>query len=314
MNTQDETIIREVMSDGQTAASRNTTGKNGAARWQMVSIGGVTGIAMGIGAARAMDAFAATEEGDVTDAEAVNEDNQAAASDDSQTAASEEATTATEVHEATVSQGQSFGAAFAAARAEVGPGGVFMWHGRLYNTYTAEEWQAMSDAQKDEFAADVQPLLAQQTVQTQHVEHHTVSHHEETVVHVRDDKEEEHSGDDDAQQPEVHFLGVESREVEGQTVNVGRMTVDDVNVALVDVDNDRVFDVRLMDRNRNGEIEDNEIEDVSERELSVDDFQLLSQLEEQVSQETGTEQASSVQEDLAPDMPDYMNDANLETI
>lgn len=293
------------MSDGQTATNQNTTSKNGTARWQMVSIGGVTGIAMGAAATHAIDALASSG-GNITEAEEVT--------DNSQAAATEESSATTEVHQANVGEGQSFSDAFAAARAEVGPGGVFMWHGRLYNTYTADEWQAMSDAQKDEFAADVQPLLAQQTVQTQHVEQHTVRHHEETVVRVRDVKEEEHIGEDDTQQPEVHFLGVESREVEGQTVNVGRMTIDDVDVALVDVDNDRVFDVRLMDRNRNGELEENEIEDVSERELSVDDFQLLSQLEEQVNQGTGIEQVSSVQEDLAPDMPDYMNDANLETI
>lgn len=49
----------------------------------------------------------------------------------------------------------SFGEAFAAARAEVGPGGVFVWHGGVYNTFTAEEWNSMTPAQKNDFASHV---------------------------------------------------------------------------------------------------------------------------------------------------------------
>ena len=37
---------------------------------------------------------------------------------------------------AEVSQDLSFGEAFATARASVGAGGVFHWHGGIYNTYT----------------------------------------------------------------------------------------------------------------------------------------------------------------------------------
>lgn len=46
----------------------------------------------------------------------------------------------------------SFSEAFAAARAEVGPGGTFEWHGNLYGTYTAEEWDNLSNDEKADFA------------------------------------------------------------------------------------------------------------------------------------------------------------------
>lgn len=36
----------------------------------------------------------------------------------------------------------SFGEAFAAAREDLGPGETFEWHGNVYSTYTAEEWNA----------------------------------------------------------------------------------------------------------------------------------------------------------------------------
>lgn len=36
----------------------------------------------------------------------------------------------------------SFGEAFNAARQDLGPNGTFEWHGQLYSTSTAEEWEA----------------------------------------------------------------------------------------------------------------------------------------------------------------------------
>lgn len=311
MSTQDETIIREGKDGAKIAAEPATSRKSNAARWQPVSIGGVAGIALGMAATRAIDALAANESSDVAESEEISIDNQ--------TAATEEAAVDTEVQQASIDQGQSFGEAFAAARAQVGPGGVFLWHGRLYGTYTAEEWQAMSDAQKDEFADNVQPLLGQQTVETQRVVRHTVEHHEEEEIHVHisDDQVQVHVEEEEQkppQEPEVHFLGVETEEINGQTVNVGLMTVDDVNVALVDVDNDQVFDVRISDDNHNGELDEGETHDISNVGLTVDDFQTLSMMDEMANQSGQFEQAGNVQEDLAPDMPDYMNDADLATI
>lgn len=50
-----------------------------------------------------------------------------------------------------VDDDMSFSEAFAEARAELGPGGVFEWHGRLYNTYYANEWNAMTPEQRGGF-------------------------------------------------------------------------------------------------------------------------------------------------------------------
>ncbi len=45
----------------------------------------------------------------------------------------------------------SFGQAFAAARAEMGPGGSFAWRGQVYGTYYRNEWNAMSAADRHDF-------------------------------------------------------------------------------------------------------------------------------------------------------------------
>ena len=112
---------------------------------------------------------------------------------------------------------------------------------------------------------------------------------------------------------EVHFLGVETHQTDdGQNINIGSMTVDNVQVALVDIDDDQVFDVRIADINDNGEVDEGEVSDISEAGLTVQDFMELSQQEQDM--DGSMEQAMNQQEDLAPDMPDYMNDASTDLI
>ena len=45
----------------------------------------------------------------------------------------------------------SFKDTFSLAREQVGPGGVFEYEGKLYSTYTKEEWNNMTDEDKKEF-------------------------------------------------------------------------------------------------------------------------------------------------------------------
>ena len=304
MNTQDETILNEGKNSTQKNKETSNSKSPTSAAWQTVTIGGVAGIVLGIAGTRGADAFASTTAAANPDA-ANDAASRANAETDGQSAS------VPDVHQATVGQELTFAEAFAAARAEVGPGGVFLWHGQLYGTYYADEWQAMSDAQRDEYAASVQPLLSQQL---NHSAHHQSGHH--TADHVNGGSEvhvEEASVI--AQEPEVHFLGVETREMGGQTVNVGFMTVDDELAALVDLDDDQVFDIHIKDENHNGDFEPDEIRDISEQNLTVDDFELLTYLERQSSGSTAQlDQASHIEEDLAPDMPDYMNDANTDVI
>lgn len=54
-----------------------------------------------------------------------------------------------------VEPGMAFNEAYAAAREEVGAGGIFSWQGEVYNTYTLEEWQGLSLGQRQEFLGDV---------------------------------------------------------------------------------------------------------------------------------------------------------------
>ena len=104
--------------------------------WKPVTIGGFTGILMGAGAMHFAQSIASTT--------SVNEEEQAAGTkslDD-----------------------LSFREAFETARADMGPGGVFSWHGNLYNTYTAQEWSSMSSAEKKQFAAKISPEVSPENI------------------------------------------------------------------------------------------------------------------------------------------------------
>ncbi len=230
--------------------------------WKPVTIGGFTGVLMGAGAMYALQATATGEE------VSVEQD--------------------VPLKEAHSNDALSFRDAFEAARAEVGPGGVFRWHGNIYNTYTAEEWKAMSDTDKLAFADKVSPevsageidtnqLAASQTNTTNSEDQHediTVQSNDlpqdddVQIASTQKPSNEAHSvqssdqtvesNDDDVrvvgfghvQLPDGHYVAVEELDINGQ------------RVAVIDVDNDGVADVAMSDLNHNQQADEGEIIDL----------------------------------------------------
>ena len=94
------------------------------------------------------------------------------------------------------------------------------------------------------------------------------------------------------------------------------MVIGDQEVALVDVDDNMEFDVAVSDRNENGQIDDDEIIDISEQQLSVTDFAVATAAQEESAVASNQPEVAShpQQDNIAEDMPDYMNDADLQTI
>lgn len=186
-----------------------------------------------------------------------------------------------------VNDDMSFTDAFNAAREEVGSGGVFEWHGYIYSTYTDDEWNSMSEAEREEYgshlnwtpedsddvtasvASDVDTDDVEVTVDGPAVEPYA----QEDVADV-----EPAGGNDphlvdasdvvDVDDPEVEVLGVIHDDETG--ANIGGMLVGDQQVVLVDVDNDQAFDVMVADVDNNGTITDNEVIDISAHGITVD--------------------------------------------
>ncbi len=112
----------------------------------------------------------------------------------------------------------SFADAFAAARAELGPGHTFTWHGAVFSTYTADEWAAMNEAQHEQHVAQAHPDYAASQVNS------------DVLV----------AQDAAADQPDVRVTGFS--EYQGHLV-VG-----------LDVDGDQAADIAVVDADDSGDL------------------------------------------------------------
>ena len=209
-----------------------------------------------------------------------------------------------------VNDDMSFGEAFAAARTEVGSGGCFEWHGNVYGTYTADEWNHMTAEQRAEWSDHFSwnhidhssSNVAQHSTAAQHsaTAHTNHSAQAQTAASTDDDIEvvsvnhdnnqnevaqntnhTEHTNNQDevvevshidgpSGEAEIEILGVVHDNETG--ANIGGMMVDNQNVILIDVDNDLTFDYMASDGNRNGKIEQSEVVDIQEQNITVNDL------------------------------------------
>lgn len=298
MNSTENTVFGSADEQPKNETKQQASSANG---WQQVTIRGVTGILMGAAGMYAVNAFAGEQPAET--------DGQQGGTTEAQSHI-----TAEGLRVAEVDQNLSFGEAFAAARAEVGPGGVFHWHGGIYNTYTAQEWNAMSDNDHRQFAQQVQPEIQPGEERTGQ---NDVAHQPQPKPVVDDTDAPEPPTPKPDDEPEVHFLGVEQvQNRDGQTMNVGHMVIDDQEVALVDLDDNQVFDVAISDRNGNRQLDDDEVVDISDRQLTVTDFAVASAMEESGGDIPAQPEVvgTSPQDQIAGDMPDYMPDADVQTI
>ena len=200
--------------------------------WKQVSISGVTGILMGAGAMKAMQLMAAGE--------SENNAEQAIAEADTQY------------------DNMSFREAFDAARAELGAGGVFRWHGNIYNTYTAEEWNAKTAKEQDDFAEQVGAEISAEDVDTDVsiVSNNNVNTNESAVSEQAAETTE--NADDD-----VRVLGYGDVTLDnGRTVTVEELEVNGQRVAVIDVDQDGEADLAMTDLNNNQQMDEGEVIDL----------------------------------------------------
>ena len=200
--------------------------------WKLVTLAGVTGVFMGAGLLHA--------------GQTVTKDLPSSEEDEELDAVSHTIEESLKV--ADIKQDIPFSEAFAQARAEVGPGGVFYWHGGIYNTYTAEEWNAMSYEEKAEFAHQVSPEIRPDEVPTPSDEHpdivvHSENVHEDVHEEVQEDVQEDvNIVDNNAellnQDSDVHIVGY--AQVQGHlTVGLDMDGDGQADVAIIDVDDNQ---------------------------------------------------------------------------
>ena len=206
--------------------------------------------------------------------------------------------TATGVRVAQVDDNASFSQAFADARAQVGPGGVFEWHGRVYGTYYKDEWDNMTAEQKHEYQAsiDYKDVISDESMAQHNVAHHEsnvhqASYHNQEVTakpETVNDSQDTSSDDVDVQVLEVGQIDLNG---DGIPENAAVLEVNGHEVLIVDIDQDGIADAALCDVDNDGQVE---IADLSGENMAMP--------------EQSAGDAYMAQADNAPD---YMNDANV---
>lgn len=294
MDTEETKVINKTE---KTESGKNSD-KGNANNWAM----GVAGYAAGVASMAAKEVFAANKGSNGNDMETPSavespiEDENVETSDNtvnnnmpeidpSLSPSQEDVILATDegVRVAQVDDNVSFSQAFADARAQVGPGGVFEWRGKVYGTYYKEEWDNMSRAERAEYQSKI--------------DYKDVMHHDsqDSAVHQASTTHSELSDNGD-----IRIIGVETVDgPNGQQMTVAGIEVNGDQALLVDLDDNGTMDILVHDDNGDGIIQESEIYDVSNAGVDVAD------LEQSYAQQNNLHYASN------DGLPDYMNDADV---
>lgn len=282
--------------------------------WKKVAIGSAAGILLGAGAIYAVS----------------GEEKQDAASTASSPTADKQPAKVGEV-----SDDMSFTDAFNSARAQVGAGGVFHWHGGIYSTYTADEWDNMTADNREEYAQAIKPEIRADEMENSYVaDAHTTSH-SQTADAKADVEPVSHASVQTAvhQQEDVESAYVAASQSHQDTTNadddvhvVAQGTVQGHAAAAVDLNGDGDADVAVIDINDNHVLDDPDVVVDHQGNMAT-----VGQLAEAAGQQPddGTDYAMQHDDgldpnmqqvsygenpDVSPDMPDYMNDADMGTM
>jgi hypothetical protein len=175
----------------------------------------------------------------------------------------------------------SFSQAFEAARAQVGAGGVFTWRGNIFNTYTADEWKAISNEDKHHFAEQVKPEVPASEVDTKQVtdvepqtEDDDVQIAQDVVqpqdhdVEIQPERVNEANAqvttwNDLAESDDVRIVGFKDIEVgRGRSIAMQELEINGQRVAVIDVDKDGDPDLAMTDLNHNQQMDEGEVIDL----------------------------------------------------
>lgn len=199
------------------------------------------------------------------------------------TQAAHTAVPAGNVKVAEVSDDMSFDEAFASARKQVGAGGVFEWRGKLYGTYYKNEWDAMSQADKDQYAANVfgtpqakvhneniqeqprkdMPEDAEQNTNVQKVSHQTNN---------QQDRAEAGSGEGGRYNIQQVYGVRTVTDNNGNPMTMVEAKVNGHNAILCDINQDDKIDSMAIDANDDGQITQDEIIPVPQGSVLVSEL------------------------------------------
>lgn len=282
------TVMKE---DVQSVNNENLVQEDSADRkspfWKSVMIGGIPGVVLGaVGSAAVTDIYAASHIAEAPESQSDSDNSEIPTTGSSDAVTPEIDAVADIAHN--VSDSMSFGEAFSTARAEVGSGGVFVWHGNYYSTYTAEEWDVMDANDRHNYAESVNAAFGQSSPNREH----------DTTQDLESAQESS-----DSNEPEIRVLTVSAIDNnDGTETYVGSALVNGHYSEFQDLDGDGLVDQLLVDVNDNGIVDDNEVLPTQGSGLTVGDLLLAA------------ENQPMPENIIYAETPDYTNDADVSSL
>lgn len=224
----------------------------------------------------------------------------------------------------------SFAEAFDAARELVGLGGVFTWNDQLYNTYTEAEWNALSDSEKDAFVDAV-------SAESNHEPHRVIIPTDpvldpEPTLDADLTSDPDLTPDADPTPAHVIELDVVLNEGDfpsGEHIAIGQVEGHQAFVIDVDPHLNNGGDIAIIDLNNDSSPDANEVFNVHTGEHLDESTgsQILAAIQEVVTSTSDHVSVPTIdthavemhdvaqhipETDITPDMPDYINDADVD--
>lgn len=184
---------------------------------------------------------------------------------------------------AEVSDDMSFDEAFASARKQVGAGGVFEWRGKLYGTYYKNEWDNMSQADKDQYAANVfgtpQAKVHNENIQEaprkdmpEDAEQNTNVQKVSDQTNNQQDRAEADSGEGGRYNIQQVYGARTVIDNNGNPMTMVEAKVNGHNAILCDINQDDKIDSMAIDANDDGRITQDEIIPVPQGSVLVSEL------------------------------------------
>ena len=271
MNAKDEQVDEQTQIIEETVNEEQETSQESKRSSRVKKVAGVAGVAAaGVAAGVVFTSMASGDNDDQsTQADAAH--------------AAHTAVPAGNVKVAEVSDDMSFDEAFASARKQVGAGGVFEWRGKLYGTYYKNEWDAMSQADKDQYAANVfgtpQAKVHNENIQEpprkdmpEDAEQNTNVQKVSDQTNNQQDRAEAGSGEDGRYNIQQVYGVTTVTDNDGNPMTMVEAKVNGHNAILCDINQDDKIDSMAIDANDDGQITQDEIIPVPQGSVLVSEL------------------------------------------
>ena len=295
--TDNTNVYTESTQQRSAAETTNANQDNKPSIWREVLVGGVPGILIGVGGVLGYQAWAGPT------------GPQGGQGGEGPSSGAGISLSSGEIRVAeSVTEDMSFSQAFAEARAEVGTGGAFVWHGNVYSTYRADdpEWQSMSDEQRMEHGNTIMAQVHPET-SSQHLasvgSHVDAGHSNESVEDVSVNP----APAEDESDVDVHIIGVGQVVAEdGSSVIVGVGQINGMDANFIDSDGDGNVDTVLIDSNSNGVLDANDEMHHMPQGTGITVEGMIA--------DAHANEAMAVEDQLFSDMPDYSNSEDISSL